>query len=119
MGWNCYRPTYSLDGLIQALQNGPVIAGVDEGFGGHIVVVTGYQVDVVGNKTIIFNEPYYPYVMCLFSGGTCPWPATTDGLKNRTLTLAQFHAMYTGPYITFTPPGWYSSDVRQNTYLVD
>ena len=134
--WGGHAHVYlggSLQSMLAALQNGPVIARVYEyEQDGHYVLVTGYNEDAQGNESVYFNEPYYPYAAhdspyaCY--GATIPLSAgCVAQLKDRKLSLAQFSALYQMSYMTYAPPSNYgtatnaseASDVRLNTVIVD
>jgi hypothetical protein len=111
--------TGTIDDVLTALKNGPVITSVDEGPGGHVVLMTGFMLDALSTDPfIIINEPYYPYVTNSATR-TSNYPT---GYKARYVRKSTFSGWYSNGkkfYIGLTIPTSYTSTVRQNTVLVD
>lgn len=95
--------------IINEIKSRPVILNVNEGYGGHYIVLRGYDEE---SQTFYINDPYPPYQD---QDKKAPFPDA----NNVPVPYAKLQTWFKGTMITFEPAEDHTTEVRQNTVVVD
>ena len=112
-GANVNIVNQTMDNIINEIRSRPIIINVDEGWGGHFIVLRGYNDE---DDSFYINDPYPPYA----DRGTGPFDTATTEARNRKISYATLQTWITGrKMLTFQPNSSHTDEVRRYTTIVD
>jgi squalene-hopene/tetraprenyl-beta-curcumene cyclase len=104
------KKSQTMENIINEIIYRPVILNVNEGWGGHFVVLRGYNDE---ENSFYINDPYPPYA----DGGAGPFDTTTTSANNRKIDSEKLSEWVSGrKMITFQLD---SDEVDPYTVIVD